>query len=80
MTTDNGHLRNVDLSQNKISNNGMNNIENQVKTLSLQYVDLSENQASPWVCTVPLLLRHCYVNDLTPCGDEGMQGYIKDIT
>ena len=76
-------LKELDLSRNKISINGMNNmlgyIENQVKTLSLQYVDLSGNQASPWgvYCAI---VRHCYVNDLTLCGDEGMQEYIKDIT
>ena len=46
-------------------------IENQVKTLSLQCVDLSKNQVSPWsVCCA--IIKHCCVNNLTHGGDKGM--------
>ena len=76
-------LKELDLSHNHFSINGMNNmieyIENQVRTLSLEYVDLSNNKASPWgiYCTI---VKHCHVNNLTLCGDEGMEEYINDIT
>ena len=26
------------------------------------------------------IIRHCYVNNLTLCGDKGMDKYIKEIT
>ena len=46
--------------------------------LTLEYVNLSRNKSSPWsvYCAI---IRHCYVNHLTLCGDEGMIKYIKDI-
>ena len=78
-------LKKLDLSQNAIGNSGMKkmleNIENQGTILSLEYVDLSKNNSSPWgvYCAV---IRHCNscVNSLALCGDEGMEGYVKDIT
>ena len=75
-------LKEIDLSHNEISIDGMNkmllNIKNQGTKLSLEYVDLSKNQASPWgvYCAI---IGHCY-NSLTLCGDEGMKEYIKEIT
>ena len=79
---DNKALKKLYLSQNRISFSGMNkmleNIEKQGTTLSLEYVDLSKNQASPWgvYCAI---IRHCSVNSLTLCGNEGMMEYIKEI-
>ena len=79
---DNKALKKLYLSQNRISFSGMNkmleNIEKQGTTLSLQYVDLSKNQASPWgvYCAI---IRHCSVNSLTLCGNERMMEYIKEI-
>ena len=76
-------LKKLDLSQNKLSVNGMNKIIHDIKNegtvLSLDYVDLSKNQSSPWgvYCAI---IKHCYVNSLTLCGDEGMDEHIKEIT
>ena len=79
----NGTLRELDVSQNKISINGMKmileSIETQLIILSLEYVDLSGNESSSWgvYCAI---IKHCCVNSLTLCGDEGMEEYIKEIT
>ena len=76
-------LKELDLSQNKLSTHGMGKIvekfENQGTTLSLEYVDLSKNQASQWgvYCAI---IRYCCVNSLTLCGDEGMKEYVREIT
>ena len=76
-------LKKLDLSQNKLSVNGMTKMLHEIKTqmtvLSLDYVDLSKNQSSPWgvYCAI---IRHCCVNSLTLCGDEGMDEHIKEIT
>ena len=55
----------------------LQSIEN-MTTLSLEYIDLSNNGSSPWgvYCAI---IRHCCVNSLTLCGDEGMKDYIKEI-
>ena len=76
-------LKKLDVSQNRIDTNEMSkilkNVDNQWVTLSLDYVDLSENNSSPWgvYCTI---IRHCRVNSLTLCGDKGMKEYIKELT
>ena len=75
-------LKKLDLSNNNISNNGINEISENIKnkqTTSLQYVDLSGNVSSPWgvYCVI---IRHCRTNSLTLCGDEGMEEHIKEIT
>ena len=76
-------LKELDLSCNTISINGMNRIletiENRGASLSLEYVDLSENQSSPWgvYCAI---IKQCCVNSLTLCGDEGMKEYVKKLT
>ena len=53
-------------------------IKNDENMPTLEYVDLTRNQLSPWgvYCAI---IRHCCVNSLTLCGDEGMKDYIKDI-
>ena len=59
--------------------NIMQYIINNKKIMStLNYVDLSCNGSSPWgvYCAI---IRHCCVNSLTLCGDEGMKEYIKEI-
>ena len=45
---------------------------------TLEYVDLSGNNLSPWgvYCAI---IRHCCVNSLTLCGDEGMTEQVKEI-
>ena len=41
-------------------------------------ISCSGNHASPWgvYCTI---IRHCCVNSLTFCVDEGMKEYIREI-
>ena len=76
-------LKKLDLSHNIVSINGINrmveNIRNQSTVLSLEYVDLSKNQSSPWgvYCAI---IRHCCVNSLTLCGDWEMKEYIPEVT
>ena len=76
-------LKKLDLSNNKITDNGMNKVIEKIKNwknmLSLEYVDMSENGSSPWgvYCVI---IRYCCVDSLTLCGDEGMEEYIKEIT
>ena len=76
-------LKIVDLSLNRISSNGMFKmfevICNLETTLLLEYIDLSGNCSSPWGMYYAII-RHCCVNSLTLCGDEGMKKYIKEIT
>ena len=45
----------------------------------LEYVDLSGNDSSPWgvYCVI---IRHCCVNSLTLCGDDGMERHLEEIT
>ena len=72
-------LKKLDLSQNQIRNHKMDMIVEEQKTTSfLEYVDLSENMSSPWsvYCAI---IRYCYVNSLTLCGDEGMEKCIQNI-
>ena len=76
-------LKKLDLSNNKITDNGMNKVIEKIKNwktmLSLEYVDLSENGSSPWGVYC-IIIRYCCVDSLTLCGDEGMEEYIKEIT
>jgi len=48
------------------------------KISTLKYIDLSGNQSSPWAvyCAV---IRHCCINSLTVCGDEGMERHVEEI-
>ena len=74
-----GLLKELDLSCNQISPRGMNNLSECIQhTIPLEYVDLSGNNSSPWgvYCAI---IRHCCVNSLTLCGDEGMEEYVKEI-
>ena len=62
---------------------GMNSIsryvvKNNQRISALEYIDLSENITSPW-SVYYAIIRHCCVNSLTLCGDEGMHEYVKNI-
>ena len=48
------------------------------KTSTLEYVDLTGNNSSPWnvYCAV---IKQCSVSNLTLCGDYGMEEYIVNI-
>ena len=76
------HATELDLSQNNITNKGMEFISECVKTHNMskfvRYVDLSDNKSSPWgvYCTI---IKQCCVDSLTLCGNEGMIEYIQDI-
>ena len=54
-------------------------IKNDENMSTLEYVDLSGNKSSPWgvYCAI---IRHCCVDRLTLCGDEGMKECVKEIT
>ena len=43
-----------------------------------EYVDLSGNISPSWdgYCAI---IRHCCINKLTLCGDEGMKRYAKEV-
>ena len=69
----NKSLKKLDVSQNMIKIDGMDKMlkyfEEQVTTISLEYVNLSKNSVSPWdvYCAI---IRHVCVNSLTIYGDE----------
>ena len=73
----------LDLNNCNLEIIGMNSlfehcVANKSNMLALEYVDLDRNNASPWgvYCVV---IRHCCVNNLTLCGDDGMEQHVKDI-
>ncbi|XP_065898088.1 protein NLRC5-like isoform X2 [Dysidea avara] len=75
----NNSLRELDLSLNKITIKGMQHLRESIKNVStLEYVDLSRNGSSPWgvYCVI---IRQCCMNNLTICGDDGMEEYINNI-
>ena len=47
-------------------------------TSTLEYVDLSDNESSPWgvYCAI---IRYCSVNSLTLCGGHGIEDYVNEI-
>ena len=72
-------IKHLDLSNNSISMSGMNTLSECLKYVTaLEYVDLSGNKSSPWnvYCAI---IRHCCVNSLTFCGNEGITRYGKEI-
>jgi len=72
-------LQKVDLSHNEITNVGMIHLKVFKHCPLLKCFDLSGNKSSPWgvYCVI---IRHCHVNSLTLCGDDGMEEYVKEIT
>ena len=60
---------------------GMNSLlEHFIKNIStLEYVDLSGNNSSPWVVYCAII-KNCCVNSLTLSGDEGMKEYVEEIS
>ena len=48
------------------------------KLSRLEHVDLSCNESSPWgvYCAI---IRHCSVNSLTLCGDDGIEQYVNEL-
>ena len=71
----------LELKQCEITDVGMSVLEQFIseKLSTLEYVDLSNNNSSPWgvYCAI---IRHGSVNSLTLCGDNGMKQYVNEIT
>ena len=70
----------LQLNRCNITDIGMSVLEQFIseKTSTLEYVDLSDNNSSPWgvYCAI---IRHCSVDSLTLCGDHGMENYLNGI-
>ena len=72
----------LELKQCKIADIGMSVLEQFIseKTSTLEYVDLSGNESSPWgvYCAI---IRHCSVNNLTLSGVQAseMKDYVDEI-
>ena len=76
----NGTIKALDLSLSSITRTGMKYLLESIKNTSIiRYIDLSRNDSSPWgvYCAI---IRHCFVSSLTVCGDDGIEGYVKEIT
>ena len=70
----------LELQRCKIGDIGMSVLHQFIseKTSTLEYVDLSNNNSSPWgvYCAI---IRHCSINGLTLCGDHGIEDYASEI-
>ena len=68
----------IQLNSCSIGSIEMDKLEYFKNLVSLEYVDLSGNDSSPWgvYCSI---IRHCCVNSLTLCGDDGMEQHVKEI-
>ena len=69
----------LELDQCNITDTGMSVLEQFIseKTSTLEYVDLTGNNSSPWgvYCAI---IRHCSVDSLTLCGDHGIEDYVNE--
>ena len=73
----------LELKNCNLGNNGMNSLsehlkKNEENASTLEYVDLSGNNSSPW-SVYCIVIRHCCAHNLTLCGDDGIEEYINDI-
>ena len=70
----------LQLNKCNITDIGMSVLEQFISdnTSTLEYVDLSDNNSSPWgvYCVI---IRHCSVDSLTLCGDHGIEDYVNEI-
>ena len=70
----------LQLNRCNITDIGMSVLEQFIseKTSTLEHVDLSDNNSSPWgvYCAI---IRHCSVDSLTLCGDKGIEDYVNEI-
>ena len=74
----NNTLKELNLSHNYICVDGMSGLAECVRYMSLEFVNLSGNNSSPWgvYCNV---IRHCCADKLTLFGDKGMKEYVNNI-
>ena len=70
----------LELQQCEIGDIGMSVLQQFISenTSTLEYVDLSNNNSSPWgvYCAI---IRHCSVNSLTLCGGRGIEDYASEM-
>ena len=80
MSNSSTQWKTLELKHCKITDVGMNVLEQFIleKVSTLEYVDLSYNESSPWglYCAY---IRHCSCNSLTLVGDYGMKEYVNKI-
>lgn len=77
------HWQALELGNCYLRSIGMNSllehvIKNQDCISTLEYVDLSDNDSSPWgvYCAI---IRHLHVSNFAVCGEEGMNEYTNEI-
>ena len=72
--------KSLKLQQCKIGDIGMSVLQQFISenTSTLEYVDLSHNQSSPWG-VYSAIIRNCSANSLTLCGDDGIEDYVNEI-
>ena len=72
--------KSLELQQCKIGDTGMSVLQQFISdtTSTLEHVDLSGNHSSPWgvYCAI---IKHCSVNSLTLCGDDGIGQYVNEL-
>ena len=72
--------KSLELQECKIGDVGMSVLQQFISdsTSTLEYVDLSHNDSSPWgvYCAI---IRHCSVNSLALCGNDGIEVYANEI-
>ena len=74
----------LELGKCNLRSIGMNTLlehiaKNEINTSTLEYVDLSDNEASPWAVYCAFI-KNCCVHSLTVCGDNGIETYIEQLT
>ena len=75
---DNNTLKKLNLSRNFIFGSADELFKYVIHTSSLEYIDFSGNEASPWN-VYNVIIRNCHVKRLTLCGDERVKVHIKKI-
>ena len=72
--------KSLELQRCKIADIGMSVLQQFISenTSTLEYVDLSHNQSSPWG-VYSAIIRNCSANSLTLCGDDGIEDYVNEI-
>ena len=72
--------KSLELQHCKIGDTGMSVLQQFISdtTSTLEHVDLSDNHSSPWgvYCAI---IRHCSVNSLKLCGDDGIGQYVNEL-
>ena len=72
--------KSLELQECKIGDTGMSVLQQFISdtTSTLEHADLRGNHSSPWrvYCAI---IRHCSVNSLTLCGDDGIREYVNEL-